>query len=131
MAVVNLGTETLIIGQNPVQFLPFPYDATQAYLIAGVFGVGDFSSIFSRARIRALLEPAPGLQFYHPDVQTLDILDGIVTFWLPMSPLFLGSGTVTLEAERLANRYGGADNQTAVTLNLLYEDTISVPTWRG
>lgn len=131
MAIVNLGNFPLIIGGATQAYTPFAFDTTLAYLIAGQFAVADFDAIFSRVRLRFLLQITPTFSFYHPEVQTLDILPGVVSFWIPMSGLFLNNGTCTIEATRLSNRYGGADNAPVIGLTLFYEDTITVPSWRN
>ena len=130
MALIDLGTQPLVIGATPVLFTPFAYDFTQAYLIGGTFTASTFNSIFSNVRVDVIISPAPNLLFYHPEPTILTIRPGLLSFFVPMSQLFLASGTATIQAERLPFVRGGADSPTTITLNLFYEDTVSVPSWR-
>jgi len=131
MAIVNLGTRNLVIGENPVSYDPFAYDVANAYIMAYQFTTVNFSSVFSRVKISPLIQISPTVSFSHPEPVTLDIEPGLRTVYIAMSSLFIANGTCVIQAQRLANRYGGADNAPIVSLGILYEDTDVAPTWRN
>lgn len=130
MAIVDLGTNILTTGGSPIGYTPFTYDQTLAYGIGVIFSSPNFNSIFSFVRVRALIN-VPGQPAF-ADVTNFDlqIVNVIQLFFFPASPLYRGSGTCTFFAERLP-RWKGAGDGTSVSMQLLYDDAITVPSWRA
>lgn len=130
MAVVDLGTRTLEVGSLPAVYDPFPYDETLAYGIGAIFASPDFDNIFSYAvvnfEIAVPSQPAFELQ---PSTQ-LEIKPGVKLFYFAASPLFRGNGTCTIIVERFSFYRGGVDT-VPLTLQLLYDNAVTVATWRG
>lgn len=128
MAIVDLGTNALTTGSTPVGYTPFTYDQTLAYGIGCIFSSPNFNSIFSFIRVRAVIN-VPGQPAF-ADVTNFDleILNIIQLFFFPASPLYRGNGTVQFFAQRLP-RWKGAGDGTDVSLQLLYDDAITVPSW--
>lgn len=129
MAIVNLGDNTLEIGGAIAAYTPFPFQSTQAYLIGGQFTVSNFNNVFSYVIIRALIT-IPGLPPFRAAVNAeLEILPGLFSFFYPFSSLYNGNGTVQFFAERVSRQPGTAELGTTVSLTLLYDDSISTPSW--
>ena len=130
MAIIDLGTNGLITGAGPVAYTAFTYDQNSAYGIGCIFTSANFNSIFSFVRIRALINVPGQPPFIEATNYDLQILNIIQLFLFPCSPLFRGNGTVQFFAERLP-RWKGAGDGTNVSLQLLYDDAITVPSWRA
>lgn len=130
MAIVDLGTQNMVTGLNPVAFTPFAYDQTQAYGIGCLFTSGNFNLIFSDIRIFAVITMPSFPTFYDARPIIIEINAIPQLFFWAASPLFFGSGDVTFIAERRP-RWRGAGDGTPVTLQLLYDDAITVPSWRA
>ncbi len=128
MAIVDLGTNALATGTGPVAYTAFPYDQTLAYGIGAIFTSPNFNSIFSFVRIRAVINVPAQPAFADATNFDLSIENIIQLFFFPASPLYRGSGTVQFFAERLP-RWKGAGDGTPVSLQLLYDDAITVPSW--
>lgn len=130
MAIVDLGTNILTTGTGPIGYTSFNYDQTLAYGIGVIFSSPNFNSIFSFVRVRALIN-VPGQPAF-ADVTNFDlqIVNVIQLFFFPASPLYRGNGTCTFFAERLP-RWKGAGDGTSVSMQLLYDDAITVPSWRA
>ena len=130
MAIVNLGNLDLVTGFPPVAYTPFPYDATTAIGIGCIFSSSNFGNIFSFVQIRVGISAGTLPFFIDSVVYRLDIINVPQYILIPFSPLYFGNGTCTLIAERRPT-FRGAGDGTQVSLNILYEDTLTVPTWRG
>ena len=130
MAIVDLGTQTLTTGLNPVPYTPFAYDENLAYSIGVILTSSNFNQIFSYIRVRTLLQ-VPGFPAYSPIwCEEIEIIPVNQLFFFPASPLFFGSGTCQFFAERLP-RWRGAGDATVCTMQLLYDDALTVPSWRA
>ena len=130
MAIVDLGTQNMVTGALPVAFTAFPYDQTQAYGIGCLFTSGDFNLIFSDIRLFAVITMPTFPTFYDSREIIIEINATPQLFMWAASPLFFGSGDVVFIAERRP-RWRGAGDANPVTLQLLYDDAISVPSWRA
>lgn len=131
MAIVNLGTRNLIIGDAPSVFDPFPFIRTEAYLFAATFTIANPANIFSDVTIKVFID-IPGLpDFLGAETVKLDIVSVLSTFYYPFSPLYQGDGQAFIIAERKSFIRGTAEADSDVSLNLIYDDAITVPTWRG
>ena len=130
MAIVDLGTNNLTTGGAITVYTPFSYDQTLAYGIGIVLTSSNFNSIFSFIRIRALIN-VPGQPAF-ADIRNYDIqiVNIVQQFFFAASPLYRGNGTCTFTAQRLP-RWKGAGDGTTVTMQLLYDDAITVPSWRA
>jgi len=128
MAIVNLGSLDIVIGQGFYEFIPFNYRDDSAYAIYADFVTNNFSSLFSFIRIYPYVEPnngTPRLLSRHID---LEILAESQLFYLPFSNLIDGNGDCTLYVERLSRYTGGGEGET-VNLTLSYDDSIRIGTW--
>lgn len=131
MAIVNLGTRPLIVGSNPVVYDPFPFLRTQAYLFGCTFTIGNPNNIFSNVIIKTLID-IPGLpNFIGATVVEVDIVPVLSTFFYPFSPLYNGDGQAFILAERNSFQRGTAEADSTVDLNIIYDNAVSTPTWRG
>lgn len=130
MAIVDLGTLNLETGFPPVAFAAFPYNATTAIGVGAIFTSADFNNIFSYVELRTTILSGTLPPFIENTVYRLDILSVIQIVLIPFSPLYFGNGNCIIIAERKP-LFRGAGDGTQVSLNLLYEDTLTVPTWRG
>ena len=130
MAIVDLGTQPLSTGLTPVGYTAFTYDQTLAYGIGCIFSSANFNTIFSFVRIRAVINVPGQPAFTVADFYDLEILNFIQLILFPCSPLFRGNGTVQFFAERLP-KWKGAGDGTSVSLQLLYDDAITTPSWRA
>lgn len=129
MAIIDLGTNALQIGQPPVTYLPFPFLITEAYGIGVVFATPNFSTIFSFVRIRTEWSVAGLPPFFSSDYYDLEVIAGIQIILIPASALYFANGTLTLYAQRRSFYVGGGDGQP-LTMQLLYDDAVTTPTWR-
>ena len=129
MAIVDLGTNALAVGSPPVSYLPFPYLITEAYGIGVVFSTPVFDNIFSFVRVRAQWEVTGLPPFFSADYYDLEVIAGIQIILIPASALYFANGTLTLFAQRRPF-YTGAGDGPALTMQLLYDDAVTTPTWR-
>lgn len=130
MVVVNLGNFDIFTSQPAVQFLPFNYDQTLAYALAAIFTAPTFTGVYSYVIIRFKIAVPGQIEFeLHSDTR-LDIRSDPQLFYFPASSLFRGDGTCTVEAERIPVFRGGADG-LPVNMTLLYDDAVTVPSWRN
>ncbi len=131
MAIVDLGTRPLIVGNNPVVFDGFSFLRTEAYLFATTFTIANPNNIFSNVLIKTLID-IPGLpNFIGATAITIDIVPVLSTFFYPFSPLYNGDGEAFFFIERIPFIRGGAEADSDVSLNIIYDDAVTVPTWRG
>ena len=131
MALVDLGTRSLQVGNVPSIYDPFPFLRTDAYLFGAVFNIQNLANIFSDITIRFLID-IPGLpDFLAPEPIRLEIVPVLSTFYYPFSPLFQGDGEASIIVERNSFIRGTGDADSLVSLNLFYDDAVTVPTWRG
>lgn len=130
MAIVDLGTLNLVVGGGPVAYAAFPYDATTAIGVGAIFSSPNFGSIFSYVEIRVGILSGSLPLFLNAEPIRLDVSSVIQVMFVPFSPLYFGNGNCILTAERIPF-WRGAGDGTPLTLNLLYDDALTVPTWRG
>ena len=129
MAIIDLGTNALSVGQPPVAFTPFPYLITEAYGVGAVFSTPVFDSIFSFVRVRPQWQVTGLPPFFSADYYDLEVIAGIQIILIPASALYFANGTLTLFAQRRPF-YAGAGDSPPLTLQLLYDDAVTTPTWR-
>lgn len=129
MAVVDLGTFVLNIGDNPVTYTAFPFVQTLGYGIGAIFTSPNFSNIVSFVRVRALFVVPGQPPVFWSEPLDLEVIPGIQLMLLPASSLYRGDGTIELTAERRSFWTGGGDG-TPLTMQLLYDDAVTTPTWR-
>lgn len=130
MAIVNLGNLNIVTGFPPVAFTAFPYDQNTGVGIGCIFNSTDFGNIFSFVQIRVGISSGALPFFIDSVVYRLDIINVPQYILIPFSPLYFNSGNCTLLAERRPT-FRGAGDGTQVSLTLLYDDALTVPTWRG
>lgn len=130
MAIVDLGTQPLFVGGSPTAYAGFPYDATTAIGIGIVFSSPNFSNIFSRIQLRVSLISSGLPVFIDAQPYNIDVLNVIQIQLIPFSPLYFGNGTCILIAERIPF-WRGAGDGTPLSMNLLYDDAVTVPSWRA
>ena len=129
MALVDLGTSDLVLGQGYYIYDPFDYRQRDAYAIYATFNSSNFSNVFSFIRIYGYITPTgelPRLVSHYIDLEVWALPQ---LFYFPMSSLFDGNGTIEFYVERRSFYAGGRDG-VDISLNLAYDDQISTPTWR-
>ena len=130
MAIVDLGNLNLVTGFPPVAYTAFPYDQNTAVGVGCIFSSSDFGNIFSFVRLRVSILSGSLPLFIDQTVYQLDIINVPQVVLIPFSPLYFGNGDCILLAERRPIFRGGGDG-TQVSLNLLYDDALTVPSWRA
>lgn len=130
MAIVSLGSFALFTGQPAVVYNPFNYDQTQAYAIGAVFTAPSFVQVFSYITIKYSIAVVGQPVFETAPTFRLDIEPEVQLFYFAASSLFRGNGTCQVVAERMPVFRGGADG-LPVTMELLYDDAVTVPSWRN
>ena len=129
MAIVDLGTFALNIGDNPVAYIPFPFDQTQGYGVAAVFTSTDFDGIVSIVRVRPQFIVPGQPPVFQSEPYDLEVRPGIQLMFVPGSALYRGNGNIEMVAERVSFWTGGGDG-IPLTMQLIYDDAITTPTWR-
>lgn len=130
MAIVNLGNLDLVTGFPPVAYTAFPYDASSAYGIGAIFSSADFGNIFSYVELQVSIISGALPLFLDATIYRLEIINVPQIVLIPFSPLYFGSGDAILIARRRPT-FRGAGDGTQVSLTLLYDDAITVPSWRA
>ena len=130
MVRVDLGTQILVTGNPPVSFTEFPYNISSAYLIFYQFTITNPGDLFSSVNLKVRIENPQLPNFFAPDTISLVIREGVFSFYFPASSLFQIDGNARIYAERISLRGGSADPNAQVSLNLLYNDEATTPTWR-
>lgn len=128
MAIVNLGTFNLDIGQGPYISNTFAYNQRDAYAIYAEFTSTNFGNIFSFARIYPYVFPTGGVARLIAPYLDLEIIDLPQLFYFPCSKLFDGNGDAFFYIERRSFYTGGGDGEP-VNLTLTYDDAVDVRTW--
>ena len=129
MAIVNLGSNDIFIGQGFYIYSPFAYRSNRAYMIYAEFTSTNFSNLVSFVRIYPYVEPTGGVARLLSSYIDLEILDQTLMFYFPCSTLFNGNGDVSFYVERRSYWTGGGDGET-VNLTLSYDDALFTATWR-
>ncbi len=129
MAIVNLGTRVLNVGDNPAAYNAFDYIEDKAYAIYADFTVANFSCITSFIRIRPLVRRGGQPNRLLADYIDLTPLARPQLFYIPCSKLFGGDGNIRIFAERLSFWTGGGDGEP-LSLELSYDDELETQTWR-
>lgn len=129
MAIVDLGTRDLVVGQNPVVFDGFSFRDDRAYGIFGQFTISNTFNIFSRVEIRAVVDVPNNFDLLGHIIVPQEIQPRKFIFLYPFSGLYDGNGACRFEAQRLSNFAGGGGQEATVTLNLSYDDANAVRTW--
>lgn len=129
MAIVNLGSFDIFVGELPTIYSIFPYRSNRAYIIYAEFTSTDFASIVSFMRIYPYVTPTGEVSRLLSDYTDLEILDEPLMFYFPCSPLFGGNGDAAFYVERKSFWSGGGDG-TPVNLTLSYDDQLFTSTWR-
>lgn len=130
MAIVSLGTRNVVIGDSPVAFNSFAFNQQLAYILYVSFTSAGFQNIFSVVRVRPRVEVAGSPTAVVAPFEELEIIPAVQILYFPASRLFGGNGNVTYLVERVSRIYGG-DDGTEVTMELLYNDSMNVPSWRN
>lgn len=130
MAIVNLGNLDLVTGFPPIAYTAFPYDQNTAIGVGCLFSSADFGNIFSFVELRVSILSAGLPIFIDQTVYRLDIINVPQYVLIPFSPLYFGNGDCILLAQRRPVFRGGGDG-TQVSLNLVYDDALTVPSWRA
>ncbi len=128
MAIVNLGTRTIAVGGSPVVFTPFPFIRTRAYAVLFTITAAQPNLVFSELYVDLFLTLNIGVNIFYPTQYILDILRSPRILFFPMSPLLRSDGNITIGIERRNIIRGGGDGGD-VTINCLYDDAGSQPTW--
>lgn len=129
MAIVDLGTISLVTGANPVAFAPFRYQRNRAYIINAIMTSINFDQVFSYVRIMPYIMPNNQLPFLLNEITELDIVQTNQSFYFAASTLFDQNGDVELRAQRLP-RWRGAGDGSVMLLQLTYDDALDTGTWR-
>lgn len=129
MAIIDLGTRTISIGDLPSEYAPFFFDKDEAYIIRGTTTIEFPNNVYSVFRITPIFTNAnnSGTRTHH-DI-SIEITEGSFVFLLPFSGLYADDGTVTIRVERKPLIFGTGDTAGEVTLNLTYDDEASEKTW--
>lgn len=130
MARIDLGTRTLITSESPVTFDPFPYDNNSAYLLFYQFTITNPGDLFSFVQTKIRIDNTSLPPFFAPETLSLEIREGVFSFFFPASALFQANGNAVIFAERVSLRGGSADPNAEVTLTIAYNDAATTPTWR-
>lgn len=130
MALVDLGTFPLNTGAPFIAYPPFTYDQNTAIGLGCIFTSTDFNNIFSSVELRTFLTPTGIPSFIESTKYPLDIINVIQVVLIPFSPLYFNSGTCSILARRIPT-FRGAGDGTPVSLQLIYDDAVTVPSWRA
>lgn len=128
MALVNLGTRQLFIGQGPYKYNSFSYKDDEAYAIYAAFTAVNFSNVFSFVRLFGYIIPTgetPRLIGHYLD---LEVRPTNQLFYFPCSKLFDDDGTLAFWVER-RSFYPGGRTEGNLSLNLSYDNAIKTKTW--
>lgn len=129
MAVIDLGTNQINIGDLPVEYAPFSFRDNRAYLIQAITTIQFPENIFSQFRIRATIDNGTYVNVLTHHIIDIPVTVTPSTFLFPFSNLYDGNGDVTLQVERLNFVRGTSDTTGVVTLQLTYDDSADVRTW--
>ena len=129
MIIVDLGTFTLNVGDNPTMYTPFSFVQSQGYGVGAIFTTPNFSNILSFVRVRPRFIVPGQPPVFSADAYDLEVFPGIQLMLIPASTLYRGDGTIELFADRRSFWTGGGDG-TPLSMQLLYDDDLSTPTWR-
>ena len=130
MAIVDLGTLDPRVGMGRMPFDPIPFVQSSAYGIGFNISVANESSIFSFLRVWFFVSVSGQPSFYDSDTFDIPIKNGIQLVKFPCSGLYRGDGTISPTIERIAFAAGAGDGQI-ITVNALYDDASTVPSWRN
>ena len=129
MALIDLGTRVLNIGDAPVAFDQFSFRDARAYLFNVTVSVPLPNNIFSNLSIRGVYTNAVNSGYYTHHLLTYPITVRPFVFLLPFSNLYDGNGDANIEMERLPFLSGGSDTAGPATVNLTYDDGADIRTW--
>ena len=129
MAIIDLGTKAVSVGQTRQFYDPFEVDIKKAYLIFAEIQLTNQNNVFSYIRFNFLFTSDEGQGFFLPQTYDLEIFPSTQSFYLPMSELYVDDGLVTPAIIRLSNVRGGSDSDSGLTLCLFYDDDADVKTW--
>lgn len=129
MAIVDLGTRQLEIGDIAQSYTPFNFRDDSAYLVKGQFTINNPNNIFSFVRVRAFLTIPGQTPFWAASFVELDIISEPFSFFYPFSNLYDGNGSAQFFAERISRKFGAGEIGTTISMNLFYDDRNRVQSW--
>lgn len=129
MAIVNLGTRLLAVGDAPARFTMFRYNQRRAYGIRGIQTLSDENTIFSRLRMTPIItNNAYGTFALRPSLN-LAIAPGRFMFFLPFSRLVGANGQVVIQLERISTWTGGGVKESNLDVQLAYDNNDDIRSW--
>lgn len=129
MAIVNLGSRSLDIGNAPVAFDGFDFRDARAYLFNVVLSIPKPDNVFSELLIKVVYNNQRNTGYYTHHLLRYPIVVRPFTFLVPFSALYDGDGTANIEMERVPLITGGSDAAGPIGITLTYDDAAAVRTW--
>lgn len=128
MAIVNLGTNDLFVGQSPTTYGAVDYRTNRAYALYLDFTSDNFANVFSFIRIFPYIRAnglPPRLLSHYTDVQ---ITPESQVFLFSATGLFDNNGEVDFMCQRRSFIRGTGDRPN-VGLTITYDDALFTNSW--
>lgn len=122
MALIEMGTHTLNIGESPKTYTPLIVNGKDLYIIYAEFTIDTPSNVYSEVIVRGRFSASNMYNSYSPDYYKLAIRPGTYTFLIAIPEVVANNTTFILEAERIPLIFGSSDTAGTVTLRFFYDD---------
>lgn len=129
MALIDLGTRLLNIGDAPVTFDSIEFKEDKAYSFTVNVAIERPNNVFSQLLIRGIYDNDANGGYYTHHLLRYPISTRPFIFLFPFSKLYGGDGDLTIVMERVPLIKGGSDDAGDVQVMLTYDDNLEEGTW--
>lgn len=122
MALTDLGTRLLAVGNTPSSYQPFPVQGGRTWIIYAEITIQRPTNLFSSIVVRGVFSGGNMKGAYFPDAYIITPLVGIQTFLVKVPDAVDSDTMLTLEAERISTRLGTSDDAGEISMRLFFEE---------
>lgn len=122
MALIDLGTRLLAVGNTPSSYQPFEVQGGRTWVIYAEITIQRPSNLFSSILVRGVFSGGNMKGAYFPDAYMITPLVGIQTFLIQVPTTVDSNTMLTVEAERISNRLGTSDDAGEISMRLFFEE---------